>query len=285
MAKRPGAGGVLLIALILGLLTAYLAWNYLRGVEKQSAANYKPVVVAVVDIAPRTVVTRDMITMSRFPEENLAPNYLTKLEDAEGKMAKDKIKAKDQLRETDLIKEGQAPSLTYEIPKGKRAVAIGVDEVRGVGASIQPGDHVDILATYTDPVARQETTQMILQNIPVLAVDRGRTQADAKQGGASTSITLAVSPEEVELVTAADRAGVLRVSLRPVKDDTIVASSGTRVSEILRGQKFFENMSTPRTGTNDEVRLTPIIISPPPKNEQQEIKIYRGTTETTIRPE
>ncbi|NQU12160.1 Flp pilus assembly protein CpaB [bacterium] len=280
MAKKPGAGGVLLIALILGLVTAYFVWAYLRGLQAQSQENWKPVVVAVTDIDSRSIITEAMVTRSQLPDEIIATNAFTDLTAVVGKMTKERINAKDQVRESDVVKEGESLSLTFDIPAGKRAVAIGVDEVRGVGATIQPSDHVDILATYTDPVARQETTQMILQNVPVLAVDRGRTQADAQAGGASSSITLAVAPEEAELLTAANRAGILHVALRPVNDNEIVASGGTRVSEILRGQKFFESLSN----TNAS-RSTPIIISPPPQRDQPEIKIYRGTQETTIRTE
>ena len=41
-----------------------------------------------------------------------------------------------------------------------------------------------------------------------------------------------------------------------------------------------------KTGaTNEEARVTPVIISPPAKQEQAEIKIYRGTSESSIRTE
>jgi Flp pilus assembly protein CpaB len=115
---------------------------------------------------------------------------------------------------------------------------------------------------------------MILQNIIVLAVDSGRTEANSEQGGAMSTITLALSPEDTELITAADRAGVLRVALRPVEEENIIASEGTRVTEILRG-KF---TVTANTGSD----ATPIIISPPRDNARKEMKIYRGTQESVV---
>src|SRR5206468_12545568 len=81
------------------------------------------------------------------------------------------------------------------------------------GTSVQPGDRVDIIATYQDPRTRQELTKMILQNVMVLAVNRGKTDADGKEG-ANSSMTLEVTPEQTERVTAAARSGSLRASLR-----------------------------------------------------------------------
>ena len=276
MAKRPGAGGIILVALVLGIITAYVVWNYVNTVQKSSKANWKPVVVARLEIPPRKNITRDMIELTRSPEELIATDAITRLEEAEGRMSTTRIRAKDQMRTSIVAKKGEAPGLTYSIPPGKRAIAIKVDETSGVGGNtILPEDHVDILATYTDPIARQETTQMILQNVPVLAVDSGQTEANSEKGGAKSTITLAVSPEDAELITAADRAGVLRVALRPVEEETIVASPGTKVTEILRG-KF-----TVTQPTEDSYK-TPIVISPAPSRARPELKIYRGTTETVV---
>ena len=131
----------------------------------------------------------------------------------DGRTTLHRIKAKEQIRTSDLLGEGQNAGLSMDIPAGMRAIAIGAGEVMAVGSTVKPGDRIDILATYTDPVAHQETTQMILQNVLVLAVNKGDTDQQGKTG-AKSSMTLAVKPEEAELLTAADRAGALRVALR-----------------------------------------------------------------------
>jgi len=273
MAKRPGASGIIVVAVILGLITAYLVWYYMRDLQKGADANRVDVVVASVDIPARKKVTRDMIKVERIPQNMVAPNTARKLEEVEGRMTIDRVRSLEQIRLADLAKEGQGPSLAFDIPPGKRAIAIGVDEIKGVGATIKPGDRVDILATYTDPVNRQETTQMILQNVAVLAVDKGNTNADSEQG-AITSITLAVAPEDAELIAAADRAGVLRCTLRPVEEETIVASPGTRTSDILRGRMEF---NTPTSEGRP-----PVVITPPPARARPELKILRGTKEQVV---
>jgi pilus assembly protein CpaB len=275
MARKPGASGIIVAALILGLITAYLVWYYMRDLQKGADANRVDVVVAAANIPARKKITRDMIKLERLPVNLVAPDSAKRLEEVEGKMALDRVRPLEQIRLSDLAKDGQGPNLSFEIPPGKRAITIGVDEIKGVGSTIKPGDKVDILATYTDPVTRQETTQMILQNVLVLAVDKGNTDR-ASQQGANTSITLAVAPEDAELLAAADRAGVLRCALRPVEEDIIVASPGTRTSDILRGRMEFAQP------TNSENRSTSVIISPQPARSRPELKIVRGTKEQVV---
>lgn len=277
MARKPGAGGIIVVAVILGLVTAYLIWNYLRTLDQQAKKHWTQVVVAVSEIPARTKVTREMVTLTAYPKELITQDAITDPKQVEGQITLNRIKAKEQIRASDIVKEGQAPSLAYDIPEGMRAIAIGAGEVMAVGSTVKPGDRVDILATYQDPVARQETTQMILQNVLVLAINKGETESTGKGGGANSSMTLAVKPEEAELLTAADRAGALRVALRPVEEKTIIPSQGVSARDFL-GRKTFELSTTPP----DQQRATPIIISPPPGRQRPEIKIYRGTQEQTV---
>lgn len=276
MANKPGPGVIILLAVILGVVTAVLAYKWASDLKQKSEENWQPVVIAVVDIKPRTTVTREMIELTRFPHDKLAPEALADIKQVEGRITLGRIKAKEQIRQSDLVQKGQAPSLAYTIPPGKRAIAIAADEVKAVGTSVKPGDRVDILATYQDPVAKQETTQMILQNVPVLAINLGDTESQGP-GGAKSSMTLAVSPEEAELLTAADRAGVLRIALRPVEDQTVIPSPGTSTRD-LRGGKAIELPPA-------DQRVLPQFT--PPQREQRhgtEIKIIRGTQETVVQP-
>ena len=275
MATKPGAGGIIGVALILGIATAVLIYFQFQRLEAKSKKNWLPVVVALQDIPPRTKVTREMIELSRFPKELIAENAVTQIEQAENRMATKAISAKEQIRVGDLVQEGQLPTLAVEIPEGMRAVAIGAGEVMAVGTAVKPRDRVDIMATYHDPRTRQELTKMILQNVMVLAVNRGQTDAQGKEG-ANSSMTLLVKPEEAELLAAADRAGALRVTLRPVKDERVVVSSGATSADFA-GRRILEE--TMPTDTN---QAPTIVFSPQPR--RNEITIIRATAEQTVSP-
>jgi len=133
---------------------------------------------------------------------------------------------------------------------------------------------VDVLATYSEPNTHQETTRTVLQNVLVLAVNQGETSSQG-QTGAKTSMTLAVKPEDAELLMAADRASVMRVMLRSPSDKAVVESQGVTVKDF-QGSKTFE--VTPRS---PDAQSTPIIISPSNRH-GSEIEIYRGTVEQTV---
>jgi len=278
MAKRPGAGGIFLVAVILGLIAAYLIWTYLQNVDKRNTKNWQPVVIAVTDIKARAKITRSMIRVEQYPKDLIAENAKTKIEEVENRTAQRAISPKEQIRSSDLVAEGQAPTYAFKIPEGMRAIAIGAGEVMSAGSSVQAGDHVDILATYQDPRTRQELTKMILQNVEVLWVNKGETDPNAKGGGANSSMTVAVTPEQGELLAAADRAGALRIQLRPVHDDTVVRSPGVTARDFV-GSKIPEEVPG---GSADQ--RTPISIVVPSNQRRNEITIYKGSAESQAAP-
>ena len=231
---------------LIAVLWGYFFYVWLHNQAMKGEANSSPVVISLVEIAPRTTITGDMVARVPFPKANIAPDVIINLADVVGKVAVDRIKTKAQVRVSDIVGRGQTPTFSFSIPPGKRAITISVDEVRGVGSGIKPDDHVDILATYHDSNARQDTTRMLLQDVPVLWVNQGETDSSSS-AGAKSSITLAVSPENGELLTAADRAGVLRVMLRPVQDKVVATGSGVRATDIQGGSAVI-SVPTPKAG-------------------------------------
>jgi len=277
MARRSGAGGIIAAALLLGVITAVMLGSWLRNKEQGVKANWLPVVVAAQEIPARTKITREMVRIDHFPKELIAENIFTKPEEVENRITKETIKPKEQIRKGDILGLGESATLALRVAPGMRAVAISVDEVRGVGTAVQPGDHVDIIASFQDLRNKQITTKMILQNVLVLFVDKGKTDADGKQG-ATSSVTLQVKPEQTELVKAAERSGTLNVTLRPVQDAAIIPSEGVTERELGGGQ--------PLTETTTQTDRTPVMIIPPSATTRQkpEITLIRGTAEQTVTP-
>jgi pilus assembly protein CpaB len=275
MAKKPGAGGIILAAVALGLIAVYIVYRRESNLEKQAKEHWIPIVVAREDIPARTKVTGDMVTLMPYPKDLLTPGAVQDRKEVEGRITMVRLKAKEQIRSSDLLAEGQTPSIAYDIPVGMRAITIGASEIVAAGGAVKPGDHVDILATYSEPNTHQETTRMVLQDVRVLFVNQAETNPQGNTG-AKSSMTLAVKPEDAELLIAAERAGVLRVMLRAPTDKKIVDSQGVTVRDIPGGAKTFE--VTPRTA---DAQATPIIISPS-NRQRSEITIVRGTQETTV---
>ena len=63
MAKKPSAGGIILAAVALGLIAAYMIYRLESNREKQAKEHWIPIVVAREDIPARTKVTNCWLKM------------------------------------------------------------------------------------------------------------------------------------------------------------------------------------------------------------------------------
>jgi pilus assembly protein CpaB len=228
--------------------------------------------------------------LTAMPPELIVLESLREVKGVEGKVARHGMKAREQILSSDLMMEGEIPSLAVRVPDGKRAIAIAASEVTAVGSVVKPGDHVDVLATYRDPIAEIETTQMLLQNVLVLAVNQGQTDPTTAQG-AKTSMTLAVAPGETERLAAIDRSGALRVTLRSPNDPTIVQSPGVTLKEIAgSGDRIIPTPPPPPSpditfGAQKPSPMPVLITQTNVPERRREVIIIRGAESQQIIPQ
>ena len=81
------------------------------------------------------------------------------------------IEANEPVLASKITGPGQRATLSAVIGAGMRAVTIRVNDVEGVAGFVLPGDHVDVLLTRL-PDKRSGDTDVVLQNVKVLAVDQ-----------------------------------------------------------------------------------------------------------------
>jgi len=107
----------------------------------------------------------------------------------------------------------QRASLSTVIEKGKRAVTVAVDDVRGVAGFIFPGDFVDVALTRTDNNGPQNFSEVILQHVKVLAIDQMAGQRQERPTVAK-AVTVEVDPEQALRILLAANVGKLSLILR-----------------------------------------------------------------------
>ncbi len=116
--------------------------------------------------------------------------------------------------------------LSARISPGMRAVAVAVKANTMVGGFMAPGDHVDVVLSYTpnlpdvpeevsDQVVRRFASQTVLSNVRVLAVDQNAQDEDRPAKVAKT-VTLEVTQEGAQILALADRMGDLTLALRRI---------------------------------------------------------------------
>jgi pilus assembly protein CpaB len=261
----------LLVALVLGLLAAFLSWSYLQSAgQRPKEVELVPVLVAAADIPVRTEIRPDMLAVKQVTMDARHARAFTAFEQVNGKITSLPIAAGEQVLNTKFFARKEDSGLAFRIPPGKRAVSVNVSEVVTTGGLIVPGDFVDVLALFDggsvsgsssrSANAEQASASTVLENIEVLAVAQTyQTIGDEPQGPASAlqrassqsksnepakqeavarpgarTATLAVSPDEAQVLILAEQRGTIRLALRGVEDHAVVGVSPTRIEAILR---------------------------------------------------
>ncbi len=241
---------ILITGIILALLAVVMIKVYLnqqrRSVQEQAKralaqiqANQTAVLVAKADIARGTVIEADLLDTAIIPNQYIQPQAVSSLDRIAGMVAIASISKGEQITLSKLAQAKHVGGgvLAEITPVGKRAITISVDNIASLAGMIKPGDYVDVIAMLPVPVqgqGGQQATQVavlpLFQNILVLAVgqetsplaqqvERRYKKEETKES--SPLITLALSPQEANLIAFAQEQGKIRLALRSPVDSQI----------------------------------------------------------------
>ena len=216
---------VLLVALILAGLAAWAVWNYLQNVENEIIEGQEIVEVyrageAIAEGTDGAILLSDfdaggeLIVQSEDQAEDIPDGAITTAEQLRDVLS-NRVAA-GPISAGSILTASQWTSITVnivplaeEIPSGKQAMTISLDNIRGVNGFVEPGDRINMIITLDIPedllpeelsgIAEQpvappvegappveETvgsvtyTRFVLQGLPVLATGRDiRPDAEA----------------------------------------------------------------------------------------------------------
>jgi pilus assembly protein CpaB len=141
--------------------------------------------------------------------------------------------AKDSILQYDDLKAASRRvfGLNANVAMGMRAKAIAVDTVSSMSYLICPNDRVDVIGTFRFPEMRGEKgwdtiTMTVLQNVRVIATGSnwGTNSVNRESSRRSYStVTLELSPGDVEIIEFASQKGRLSLSLRNNEDSAEVS--------------------------------------------------------------
>jgi pilus assembly protein CpaB len=226
----------LLVALVLGVLAAFLAVNYVQNT-----------------ISARTTVVEDTIVVG-VPKRDMAAGELLGPDDLAARPVPPDLAPADAITPDNYalnvgrllrapIRQGAPVSAAALVPlyeqfsaviaKGNVAYNLSVDENNSISGMIIPGDFVDILLTVDDE-DNGARVMPLLENIGVLATGTrvGETPIDDSTTGYG-SITLEVSPESAQRLAVAAKSGSLRVILRQIDDRRPFMLNGLTRKQLL----------------------------------------------------
>lgn len=223
---------LLLLALVCGLLAAITGYAFIAVKEASVMKSMEPVKILVASkfITPKTRLSEDMVKEALMPAKFVTTAHIKDFKKLNGRMAMVPFIEGEPILLNKVSEK--ADELSGAVPTGMRAVAVGVDEESSVGYMIKPGDYVDVLLTYEKNEGKQaqNATASILQSAQVVAVGTDFNAAAVKK---YSTITLAVTPEEAELLTFATSRGRISFTLRPAGETMKEKLGVTDFSSLL----------------------------------------------------
>jgi pilus assembly protein CpaB len=184
--KMPRASFVLLCVSIACAASAALVMRaYARRIDATRPDGGPPisVVTAARDIARGTTLTDDALLAVTLPSSFVPPGALRDPARAVGRIAVTDLAEGEVVTQLRLA-GGGAGRIATLVPPGMRAVQLPVAATAGV----EPGDQVDVIATFGGGGAHTEVTA---EGLEVLAIERGQAVA-LGGGGPSDGVGLLV---------------------------------------------------------------------------------------------
>lgn len=211
-------------ALVFGVLAVFIAQTWLNNQADMRAksleANKKQVATQTIVVAKQplrfgTELSEAMLKEIPWPENERPAGAFAKIPDllkGGRRVVLAAIEPNEPVLALKVTGPGQRATLSALVGPGMKAVTIRVNDVEGVGGFVLPGDRVDVVLTRQLEKG-SASTDVVLQNIRVLAVDQSADERAAKAAVAK-SVTLEVSTVEAQKVWLASSVGSLSLLLR-----------------------------------------------------------------------
>jgi len=235
---------LLIVALVLAGGTTIMArmWLSAQRAPQQAAAPIavptpaKSVLIARKPIERGQILRPDDLAWQPWPEDGITKNYIVigtrSPQTYSGWVARQPMAAGEPLTETKIVAPGNRGFLSAVLQPGMRAVSVPVTLTSGISGFVFPGDHVDLIITYsvqdrptsaaaqgtTAPSLEHKISETVLRNIRVIAIDQ---KLESKPGEATVAktVTFEVTPKQSEIVALANEMGKLSLSLRSLVPD------------------------------------------------------------------
>jgi pilus assembly protein CpaB len=229
-------------AVVFGLLAVFIAQIWLNNQASLRAKNFEPnktpvasqtVVVAKQSLRFGTELSPSMLQEVSWPSDTLPSGAFAKISDVMSggrRVVLAAIEANEPVLALKITGPGQRATLSALVKQGMKAVTIRVNDVEGVGGFVLPGDHVDVVLTRQLEKG-SATTQVVLQNTRVLAVDQTADERAVKATVAK-SVTLEVDTVDAQKLWLASSVGSLSLLLRKAGETEEVRTRKVTLSDL-----------------------------------------------------
>lgn len=217
---------MLIIALVFGAISVFLANIWLKGQTNPATPQVSvapatvetsTIVVAYRDLAFGEILQPEMMREIPWPKSSIPDGAFAKIADLvqDGNhVVLSSLSPNEPVLKWKISGAGARASLSAIVTPGMRAVTIRLNDVGGVAGFVLPGDRVDMLYTRGgNGTDSSSTTDVLLQNIRVLAVDQIADQKKSDPVNAKNA-TVEVTAFDSQKIALAQSTGTLSLTLR-----------------------------------------------------------------------
>jgi pilus assembly protein CpaB len=256
---------ILIFAVILGGVAAFLAKSWLQSHSSHANAQKTVPILVANDTLPfgAPIGAKDVRQVD-WPAQSSPEGAFANF--AELTKRGRRITLSPFVRDEPIIASkvsapDQRASLSTVIEKGKRAVTVAVDDVRGVAGFIFPGDFVDVVLTRTENSnGPQNFSEVILQHIKVLAIDQMAGQRQ-EHPTVAKAVTVEVDPEQALRILLAANVGKLSLILRQPAE-VALAPDAKVTDRDLFGDDEAQTQASPANASLPAVQAQPAVFQP-----------------------
>lgn len=277
------------IAVVLGLFAVYLANSFLVAAQKRGeASELTRVAVAAVPMGYGTEITPEKVRFAAYPKNSLPPgsyrNIAQLLPQGQRRIVLLPIAPNEPILADKLSGAGRNASIATLLPDGMRATTVRINDVSGVAGFIQPRDSVDVLITRQFGGNNQQITDVLLQDVKVLAMGQ-RTRGANGQPIAARSATFEVDPLGAQKLVLGQEVGSLSLVLRkPGQEQDIPLVETISLNDlrygVARGYQPVAMAAAPPRVTRAAAPRRPARPAPAPvvAPRSNNIEVIRGTS-------
>ena len=264
---------ILICASVIGFLASVLVYRVVSQVARARSDQSEQIVVAAAALGLADTVTSQHIKLVNWPKASVPPGALRTAAEAEGRVVRSSIVAGEPLIEGKLASQltGKGGIMPMLIPEGQRGVTIRLDDATRESGFVMPNSRVDVLVSMPKaPGSNEKIAKVILQDVTVLAAGQIVEMKDNKPV-TNTTVTLALTPHQVERLAVAQSDGRLMLVQRNLRDTQFVRTPGATPSSLLSD---IAPAPTPEAKPTVLARSAPL---PLPALEKYPVAVIRGT--------
>jgi pilus assembly protein CpaB len=242
---------VLGLSIVAGGIAAYLAAG---SGEKKVVAQVvqlptNEVLVAKSDIGLGQTLTAENVEWQPWPTTATGANFIRRSDRPDaaaglaGAIARFPFIAGEPIRDAKIVTLHGTGFMAAILPTGMRAVSTPISPETGAGGFILPNDRVDVILSKRDKGNDVVRSQIVINNVRVLAIDQLPKEKDGANALIGRTATLEATPEQAENLARANLSGSISLALRSIADAEGSDKSARKMVAIYRGVDSQTNYS------------------------------------------